>query len=106
MKLLFAPFRMIAARLAGRTARKTSDRLWALVDKHEPPGPEDREASWPKLATRLVIDGAVFSLVSGAADHAARLWFARLTGRWPGAKSKSEDVAEDPDEEPQGAKRK
>jgi hypothetical protein len=91
MKLLFAPFRMIAARLAGRTARKTSDRLWALVDKHAPPGPEDRDATWPKLATRLVIDGAVFSLVSGAADHAARLWFARLTGRWPGAKAKNEE---------------
>jgi Protein of unknown function (DUF4235) len=91
MKLLFAPFRFISSRLAGVTARRLIDRLWGLVDEQQPPQPEDRRSTWPKLAASLLIQGAVFRLVSGLTDHAARQWFARLTGRWPGEKEPKKD---------------
>jgi hypothetical protein len=32
----------------------------------------------------LLIEGAIFRLVKGLFDHAARRGFARMTGAWPG----------------------
>jgi hypothetical protein len=84
VKLLFAPFRIVASRLAGVTGRRTVDRVWKLVDEERPPSPEDRSARWPRLLAALALEGALMRLVSGAFDHASRRWFARLTGRWPG----------------------
>jgi len=90
VKLLFAPLRIISGRLAGATARRLSDRLWSVVEDSRPPRPDQRAAPWPKLAAGLVLEGAVFALVSGLADHAARTWFEHLTGRWPGEQDTKE----------------
>ena len=95
MKLLFAPFNIIASRLAGITGRKITDRTWSLIDDSEPPKPNQRGASWGKLAAALILEGAVFRLVSGVADQAARRWFAHLTGRWPGEKPAKKPAGED-----------
>jgi Protein of unknown function (DUF4235) len=84
MKLLFIPFSLLSSRLAGLTGKKLADRIWSLIDDRRPPKPDQRGASWPKLAAALVLEGAIFRLVSGIADQAARRWFASLTGRWPG----------------------
>jgi hypothetical protein len=84
MKLLFAPISIVSGRLAGLTARRLTDRLWSVVDDAQPPRPEQRAAAWPKLAAGLAVEGAVFAVVSGLTDHAARQWFASFTGRWPG----------------------
>jgi len=84
MKILFAPLGIISGRLAGTAARKLTDRVWAIVDDGRPPRPEQRSAGWPKLAAGLAVEGAVFAVVSGLADHGARRWFESFTGRWPG----------------------
>ncbi len=84
VKLMFAPISVIASRLAGLTGRKLAERIWSLIDDRRPPKPDEPTRSWPKLVAALVIEGAIFRLVSGVADQAARRWFARLTGRWPG----------------------
>jgi hypothetical protein len=84
MKLLFVPFSILSSRLAGLTGKKLAERIWSLIDERRPPKPDQRGASWPKLAAALAIEGAIFRLVSGIADQAARRWFASLTGRWPG----------------------
>jgi hypothetical protein len=91
MKLLFIPFSLISSRLAGLTGKKLADRIWSLVDDRRPPKPDQRGASWPKLAAALAIEGAIFRLVSGIADQAARRWFASLTGRWPGDQPEQEE---------------
>lgn len=84
MKLFFVPISIISGRIAGLTARRVTDGFWGLVDDEEPPRPDQRSATWPKLAARLAVEGAVFALVSGLTDHAARRWFAGFTGSWPG----------------------
>jgi hypothetical protein len=99
MRLLFAPFSIIASRLAGLTGKKLADRLWSLIDDRRPPKPDERGASWGKLVTALLIEGAIFRLVSGIADQAARRWFARLTGRWPGEKPEPEQAPAEQREE-------
>ncbi|HEY2334193.1 MAG TPA: DUF4235 domain-containing protein [Solirubrobacterales bacterium] len=84
MKLLFTPFSVVAGVLAGLVGKKIFERLWSLIDDEEPPSPEHRELSWPKLIAALLIEGAIFSLVKGLTAHGARRAFAKGTGTWPG----------------------
>jgi len=84
MKLLFTPVSVIAGILAGLVGKKIFERLWGLVDDEEPPSPEHREFSWPKLVAALLIEGAIFRLIKGLTDHGARRAFAKGTGSWPG----------------------
>jgi hypothetical protein len=84
MKLIFAPIGIISGLLAGWAAQQAFERIWALFADQEPPEPKQRNASLPKLATALVVEGAVFRLTKGLVDRATRGGFARLTGRWPG----------------------
>jgi hypothetical protein len=93
MKLLFAPIGIIAGLLAGMVAQKGFDRLWAVFDEEEPPEPDQRDASYPKLIAALVVEGAVFRLTKGVVDHSVRGGFARMTGKWPGEKSAEESAS-------------
>ncbi len=83
-KLLFIPFSMAAGLVAGFAAKKLFDATWSLVDEEEPPEPEHRDVSWPKLAAALALEGAIFRVSRGLAERGSRIGFHRLTGRWPG----------------------
>ncbi|HEX5225523.1 MAG TPA: DUF4235 domain-containing protein [Solirubrobacteraceae bacterium] len=91
VKLMFAPLRFLASRLAGVTGKRTVARVWGAVDDRGRPTPEDRTAGWGRLLAALALEGAVLRVVSGAFDHASRRWFARLTGRWPGPEAPKPD---------------
>jgi hypothetical protein len=84
MKIVFTPVSIVLGLIAGIVGQKIFEKLWGLVDDQEPPSPEHREFSWPKLVTALLIEGAIFRLVKGLTDHGARRTFARATGSWPG----------------------
>jgi hypothetical protein len=84
MKILFAPIGIVAGLFAGVAAQKAFERLWALVDDEEPPAPDQRQVSIPKLVAALLVEGAIFRLVKGITDHGVRGAVTRLTGRWPG----------------------
>ena len=86
MKLIYMPVGIISGIVAGLVARKGFDRIWSLIDGGEPPGPDQREASLPKLIAALAIEGAVFRVTKGIVDRGTRGGFARLTGTWPGEK--------------------
>jgi hypothetical protein len=84
MKIVFIPISVLGGLLAAFIGQKAFDAIWGKVDDREPPQPEHREVSLAKLAIALVIEGAIFRLVKGLFDHAARRGFARMTGEWPG----------------------
>jgi hypothetical protein len=84
MKFLFMPISVAAGLVAGLLGQKIFERLWGLVDDEEPPSPEHRELSWPKLIAALAVEGAIFRLAKGLTDHGARVAFAKGTGSWPG----------------------
>jgi hypothetical protein len=84
MKILFAPIGIVTGLLAGLMAQKLFERLWGLVDDEEPPEPDQREVSLPKLLVALLVEGAIFRLVKGLTDRGVRSGVTRLTGRWPG----------------------
>jgi hypothetical protein len=84
VKLFFTPIGIVAGLLAGLVAQKAFEKAWALIDDEEPPEPDQRQISFPKLITALVVEGAVFRVTKGLVDHGVRSAFARTTGRWPG----------------------
>ena len=91
MKLMFIPFRLLGGLLAGVTAKNLFEKIWSLVDREQPPDPEQRRISVPKLLIALSLEGAIFRAVRGLTDHGARQAFSRLTGRWPGEKHSEPD---------------
>ena len=84
MKIVFTPISIALGLIAGIAGQKIFEKIWGLVDDQEPPSPEHREFSWPKLVAALLVEGAIFRLVKGLTDHGARRTFARATGAWPG----------------------
>ena len=84
MKFVFAPIGIVAGLLAGMAAQKAFERLWAVIDDEEPPAPDNRDVSIPKLVAALLVEGAIFRLVKGLVDRGTRSGFASLTGSWPG----------------------
>ena len=87
MKVVFVPISILGGIVAGALGRKAFDAIWAKMDEEEPPKPDHRQISLPKLAVALVLEGAIFRLVKGLFDHGVRRGFARWTGNWPGEES-------------------
>ncbi|MHB1467632.1 MAG: DUF4235 domain-containing protein [Solirubrobacteraceae bacterium] len=90
MKLIYKPISILAGLIAGLLGRKIFRLAWARVDDAEPPKPDESGASWGKLLGALLLQGAVFTVVRGAVDHACRRGFAALTGSWPGDPGRSQ----------------
>jgi Protein of unknown function (DUF4235) len=84
MTLAFRPFGIVVGILAGVIGSKVFERLWALIDDEDAPEPKHREIAFGKLVLALVLQGAIFRLLRGLADHGTRHAFARVTGEWPG----------------------
>jgi hypothetical protein len=85
MSLAFKPIGIISGLLAGMVGKRIFDLIWGLVDKEDAPEPKYREIAFGKLIFALLLQGAIFRLLRGLADHGVRHGFARLTGEWPGA---------------------
>jgi hypothetical protein len=83
-KLIFTPISIVAGLLAGLVGKKLFRGLWRVVDEQEPPKPEQRPVAIGLLVLALAIEGALFRLVKGLAEHGSRHAFSQLTGSWPG----------------------
>lgn len=83
-KLIFKPVGIVAGVLAGLLGKKLFQRVWGVVADEQPPKPDQRPVTIGKLALALVLEGALFRLVKGLAEHGSRQAFSRLTGTWPG----------------------
>jgi hypothetical protein len=84
MKFAFIPFSVVLSLVAGQLSKKLFDAVWSLFDDEQAPRPKHREVPLAKTVLALVIEGAIFRVVRGLADHGARQAFARVTGTWPG----------------------
>jgi uncharacterized protein DUF4235 len=83
-RILFVPFSVAGGLLAGLLGKKLFEQVWGMIDKEEPPHPEHRQVSVPKMLIALALEGAIFRLTKGALDHWARRSFERFMGSWPG----------------------
>jgi hypothetical protein len=91
MKFLFLPVSILGGILAGLIGKKLFERLWGLIDHHEPPDATHRDVAYGKLAAALLLEGAIFRFVRGFFDHGARHGFHKLTGTWPGEEAPEPD---------------
>jgi hypothetical protein len=84
MKFAFTPIGILVGLAAGQVAKKIFDVIWGAIDDEESPQPKHRDIAFAKLLPALLIEGALFRLVRGLADHGTRHGYAKLTGTWPG----------------------
>jgi hypothetical protein len=84
MGLVFRPVGILVGLLAGVVGTKIFELIWKLIDDEDAPDPKYREIALGKLVVALLLEGAIFRVLRGLADHGARHGFARLTGEWPG----------------------
>jgi len=81
---IFTPIGIVAGLAAGQLSKKIFDFFWGLFDDEEAPRPKHREVPLIKMAIALLVEGAIFRMVRGIADHGTRHAWARVTGSWPG----------------------
>jgi Protein of unknown function (DUF4235) len=84
LKLLFLPFSIVGGLIAGFVSKKLFEQVWGLIDQEEPPEAKHREISIGKMAAALALEGAIFRVMRGLADHESRRGFAKVMGSWPG----------------------
>ena len=84
VKTLFVPVSISGGLLAGLLGKKIFQEVWGMIDDQEPPDSEHREIDYGKLVMALALEGAIFRIVKGFADHGMRQGVVRLTGEWPG----------------------
>ena len=84
MKAVFTPIGLIVGLGAGLVAKRIFDAVWGLFDDEEAPRPKHRDVPLGKMLAALLVEGAIFRLVRGLADHGTRHGWAQLTGQWPG----------------------
>jgi hypothetical protein len=84
LKLLFLPFSIVGGLIAGFVSKKLFEQIWSVIDEEEPPEAKHRKISMGKLVAALALEGAIFRVARGLADHGSRQGFARVTGSWPG----------------------
>ena len=84
MNAVFTPIGLIVGLAAGQLSKKLFDFVWGLVDDEEAPRPKHREVPLAKMLIALLVEGAIFRVVRGLADHGTRHGWRQLTGQWPG----------------------
>jgi hypothetical protein len=87
MSLVFKPIGILSGVVAGLLGKKIFDLIWGLIDDQDPPEPKYRRLALGKLVVALILEGAIFRLLRGLAEHGARHGFSALTGEWPGEES-------------------
>ncbi len=91
MGVVFQPVGILTGFLAGVVGKKIFKLAWGLIDDEDAPEPKHREIALGKLVVALLVEGAIFGVLRGLADHGARHGFARLTGEWPGQERPDRD---------------
>lgn len=85
MSLVFKPIGILSGLVAGVIGKKLFELVWGLIDDQDPPEPKYRRVHLGKLVLALALEGAIFRLIRGLAEHGARHGFTALTGgEWPG----------------------
>ena len=62
MKLLYKPLGIVLGLLAGAISRRLFDRIWALIDRQEPPKATTRETTWSKVLAAAAVEGVTFKV--------------------------------------------
>ncbi len=90
IKLMYKPFAMIISLGGGLLASMLFTRLWrALSGVHDVPEATDDAVTWADIVPAAALHGLVFGVVKALVDRAGAKEFQRMTGSWPGKRSRA-----------------
>ena len=90
IRLMYKPFAMVISLLGGMLASMLFTRLWrALSGAHDAPEATDDAVTWADIVPAAALHGLVFGVVKALVDRAGAKEFKRMTGRWPGKRSRA-----------------
>ena len=91
MKLLYKPFAIIAALIAGRIGRSVFRGLWAKIDDAPPPAPGSGEGNVAKVVAAQALQAGVMAGTAAAVDRVFARAFHHLIGLWPEEPAAADD---------------
>ena len=91
LRLLYKPFAIIGAIIAGRVGRSVFRNIWSRIDQEPPPRPGTGEASTLKVVGAQALQAGVMAGTAAAVDRTFARFFHHLIGIWPKKLPEPED---------------
>ncbi|MGZ4246059.1 MAG: DUF4235 domain-containing protein [Solirubrobacteraceae bacterium] len=83
LRLLYKPFAILGAILAGKLSESIFRKIWAKIDHAPPPRPETGEATTAKVVVAQTLQAGVMAGTAAAVDRTLARFFHHLIGIWP-----------------------
>jgi hypothetical protein len=83
LRLLYKPFAIIGAIVAGKLGRSVFRSVWAKIDDAPPPTPGAGEGSTFKVVGAQALQAGVMAGTAAAVDRTFARFFHHLIGIWP-----------------------
>ena len=91
LRLLYKPFAIIGAIIAGKLGRSLFRKIWAKIDEEPPPTPGAGGASTIKVVSAQALQAGVMAGTAAAVDRTFARFFHHLIGIWPKKRPKPEE---------------
>jgi hypothetical protein len=91
LRLLYKPFAIIGAIIAGKLGRSLFRKIWATIDDEPPPTPGAGGASTIKVVSAQALQAGVMAGTAAAVDRTFARFFHHLIGIWPKKPPKPEE---------------
>jgi uncharacterized protein DUF4235 len=91
LRLLYKPFAIIGAIVAGRLGRSVFRSVWAKIDDAPPPTPGAGEGGILKVVGAQALQAGVMAGTAAAVDRTFARFFHHLIGIWPKKPPEPED---------------
>jgi hypothetical protein len=83
LRLLYKPFAIIGAIIAGKIGRSVFRSIWARIDDGPPPTPGSGGGSTMKVVGAQALQAGVMAGTAAAVDRTFARFFYHLIGIWP-----------------------
>lgn len=83
LRLLYKPFAIIGAIIAGRVGRSVFRSIWAKIDDGPPPTASSGGGSTMKVVGAQALQAGVMAGTAAAVDRTFARFFHHLIGIWP-----------------------
>ncbi len=91
LRLLYKPFAIVGAIIAGKLGRSVFRSIWAKIDDEPPPTPGSGEGSTVKVVGAQALQAGVMAGTAAVVDRTFARFFHHLIGIWPKKPPKPED---------------
>jgi hypothetical protein len=91
LRLLYKPFAILGAIIAGKLGRSVFRKIWAKIDNDPPPTPGSGKGGTLKVVGAEALQAGVMAGTAAMVDRTFARFFHHLIGIWPKKPPKPED---------------